>query len=198
MVDVIVAQGNVSALAAKRATATIPIVFLSADPVAAGLVASLARPGGNLTGVSIVTVELISKRIELISELVPQAGMIGLLVNPNNPNTEPILRDAQEAARAKGARLHMLQASTGAEIDAAFATLVQLQAGALVVGSDPFFSGLRGQFVALAARDALPAICDTSEFVAAGGLISYGPSFAANYRGNRLLRGKDSQRGQAR
>jgi putative ABC transport system substrate-binding protein len=189
-VDAIVTQGNVSALAAKSATATIPIVFLSGDPIGAGLVASLARPGGNLTGASIITVGLMSKRLELLSELVPQAGVIALLVNPYNPNTEPMMRDAQEAARAKGVQLHMLKAATESEIDVAFATLVQLQPGALVVGSDPSFSGWRGQLVALAARHAVPAIYDTSEFVAAGGLISYGPSFTATYREIGIYVGK--------
>jgi putative tryptophan/tyrosine transport system substrate-binding protein len=189
-VDAIVTQGNISALAAKSATATIPIVFLSGDPVGTGLVASLARPGGNLTGASIITVGLMSKRLELLSELVPQVGVIALLVNPNNPNTEPMMRDAQEAARAKGVQLNVLKAGTESEIDVAFATLVQLQSGALVVGSDPSFSGWRGQLVALAARHAVPAIYDTSEFVAAGGLISYGPSFAANYREIGIYVGK--------
>jgi putative tryptophan/tyrosine transport system substrate-binding protein len=192
-----VTQGNVSALAAKSATATIPIVFLSGDPVGAGLVTSLARPGRNLTGASIITIGLMSKRLELLSELVPQAGVIALLVNPDNPNTEPMMRDAQEAARAKGVQLHILQAATESEIDVAFATLVQLQSGALVVGSDPSFSGWRGQLVALAARHAVPAIYDTSEFVAAGGLISYGPGFAVNYREigiyvGRILKGAKS------
>jgi putative tryptophan/tyrosine transport system substrate-binding protein len=189
-VDVMVAQGNVSALAAKSATATIPIVFFGADPVGAGLVASLARPGGNLTGVSIMTTELMAKRLELLSELVPKAGVIALLVNPSNPNTESMMRDAQEAGRVKGVQLPIVKTSTESEIDAAFATLVQAHAGALVVGSDPFFLSRRGQFVALASRHAVPAIYDTSEFVAAGGLISYGPSFAANYRQVGIYVGK--------
>ena len=164
------------------------------DPVAAGLVASLARPGGNLTGVSILTVELMPKRLELLSELVPQAGVIALLVNPNNPNAERMIRDVQEAARAKGVQLHILKAGTEGEIDAAFATLVQLHAGALVVGTDPFFISRREQLVALAARHAVPAIYEWREFVAAGGLISYGPSLTAVYRqvgiyAGRILKG---------
>ena len=132
-VDVIATSGGVPpALAAKSATSTIPIVFIGVgDPVAAGLVASLARPGGNLTGVSILAAELMPKRLELLSELVPQARVIALLVNPNNPNAERMMRDVQEAARAKGVQLHILKAGTESEIDAAFATLVQLQAGAL-------------------------------------------------------------------
>ena len=181
-VDVIVASGGTSsALAAKSATSTIPIVFVSGgDPVADGLVASLARPGGNLTGFSILAVELMPKRLELLSELVPQARVIALLVNPNNPNAERIIRDVQEAARAKGVQLHILKAGTESEIDAAFASLVQLQAGALVVGTDPFFISRREQLVALAARHAVPAIYEWREFAAAGGLISYGPSLTAS------------------
>ena len=175
-VDVIVASGGAAAaLAAKNATSTIPIVFIGVgDPVAVGLVASLARPGGNLTGVSILAVELMPKRLELLSELVPQARVIALLVNPNNPNAERIMRDMQEAARAKGVQLPILKAGTESEIDAAFASLVQLHAGALVVGADPFFNSRREQLVALASRHAVPAIYEWREFAAAGGLISYG------------------------
>jgi putative tryptophan/tyrosine transport system substrate-binding protein len=139
-VDVIAAFGPPSARAAKSATSTIPIVFGSGDSVGEGLVASLARPGGNLTGVSLLTVELMAKRLELLSELVPRAGAIALLVNPNSPNTEPMIRDVQEAARAKGVQLPVLKAGAEGEIDAAFGTLVQLQAGGLVVGTDPFFN----------------------------------------------------------
>jgi putative ABC transport system substrate-binding protein len=127
-VDVIAAFGPPSARAAKSATSTIPIVFGSGDPVGEGLVASLARPGGNLTGVSLLTVELMAKRLELPSELVPLAGVIALLVNPNSPNTEPMIRDVQEAARTKGVQLPILKAGSESEIDAAFASLVQLQA----------------------------------------------------------------------
>jgi len=134
-VDVIVAAGGTPAtVAAKSATSTTPIVFTSSDPVGSGLVASLARPGGNLTGVSILTIEMMPKRLELLSELVPQASMIALLVNPNNPTTEGVIRDVQDAARAKGVELCVLKARTEGEIDGAFATLVQLRAGALVVG----------------------------------------------------------------
>ena len=143
-VDVIVASGgDRSALAAKSATSTIPIVFTGGDPVAIGLVASLARPGGNLTGFSIITVELHPKLLELLSELVPQAGVIALLVNPNNPNAEHVVRDVQEGARAKGVQLPILKASSESEIDAAFASLVQLHAGALFVGADAFFNSRR-------------------------------------------------------
>jgi putative tryptophan/tyrosine transport system substrate-binding protein len=181
-VDVIAALGVPSALAAKRATSTIPIVFSVGDAVERGLVASLARPGGNLTGVSLLNVELMPKRLELISELVPKAGVIALLVNPNNPNTERTIRDMEEAARAKGVQLNILKAGTESEIDPAFASLVQLPAGALVVVGDPLFINRREQLVALASRHAVPAIYAFREYAAAGGLISYGTSFTVAYR----------------
>src|SRR5229473_805749 len=141
-VDVIVSTvGTPSALAAKNATSTIPIVFRGGgDPVGDGLVASLARPGGNLTGVILLADELTPKRLELLSELVPQARVIALLVNPNNATAERIIGDVQAAARVRGLQLHILKAASENEIDAAFASLVQLHAGALVVGADPFLS----------------------------------------------------------
>jgi putative tryptophan/tyrosine transport system substrate-binding protein len=195
-VDLIVASGGTpSALAAKSATSTIPIVFTAvSDPVGAGLVASLARPGGNLTGFSVLASELTPKRLELLSELVPQARVIALLVNPTNPLTEPMIPDVQEAARAKGVQLPILKASTESEIDTAFASLVQLQAGAVVVGADGFFDSRREQLVALASRHAIPASYEWREFVEAGGLISYGPSLAAVFRqvgvyAGRILKG---------
>jgi putative ABC transport system substrate-binding protein len=181
-VDVIAAQGTASARAAKSATPTIPIVFFVGDPVRAGLVASLARPGGNLTGVAVVIIDLIPKRLELISELVPQAREIALLVNPNQPTTERVMHDAQAAARAKGIQLHILKAGSDSEIDAAFAALVRRRAGALLTATDPFFDNRLNRLVALAARHAVPAIYTFREFPAAGGLISYGPSFEAAYR----------------
>jgi putative ABC transport system substrate-binding protein len=182
-VDVIVTVGGVSsALAAKSATSTIPIVFSAAETVGAGLVASLARPGGNLTGFSIMAPELMPKGLELISGLVPQAGVIALLVNPNNPGTEAIIRDVREAARVKGLQLPILKASNENEIDAALLSLVQLHAGALVVSIDPFFNSRRDQLVALASRHAVPAIYYWREFATVGGLISYGPSNPAAYR----------------
>jgi len=138
-VDVIAASTTLSALAAKDATSTIPIVFSVADPIESGLVASLARPGANLTGISLLTAELMPKRLELLSELVPHARVIVLLVNPSSATAERMIRDVQEAARAKGVQLSILKASTESEIDAAFATLAQQQAGALVVSPDPFF-----------------------------------------------------------
>ncbi len=179
-VDLIVASGVPSALAAKSATLTIPIVFHSGDdPVAAGVVASFARPGGNLTGVSMLNVELTAKRLELLAELVPQARVIALLANLNSPGTERIIRDVQEAARAKRVQLPILKAVDESEIDAAFTSLVQLHAGALFVGTDPFFNSRRDQLVALAAHHAVPAIYAFREFAEAGGLISYGPSLTA-------------------
>jgi putative tryptophan/tyrosine transport system substrate-binding protein len=195
-VDVIVTSGGtLSALAAKRATSVIPIVFnVGGDPVEFGLVVSLARPGGNLTGVSIMTTELMPKRFELLSELVPQAGVFALLVNPNNPNAEPMIRDVQKAARARGVQLNILNASSESEIDAAFTSLVQQHAGALVVGADAFFGSQLDQLVALAARHAVPAIYEWREFAVAGGLISYGTNrtFAfrqAGFYAGRILKG---------
>jgi putative ABC transport system substrate-binding protein len=183
-VDVIVTQGGIPPTrAAKSATSTIPIVFaVGTDPVEDGLVASLARPGGNLTGVTFMMTELNSKRLELLSELVPQARVITLLVNPNNPSAERTMRDVQEAARAKGVQLLILKAGTESEIDAAFASFVQQHAGALLVGNDAFFNSRREQLGALALRHAVPAIYEAREYVAAGGLISYGTSLTAANR----------------
>ena len=183
-VDLIMASSPPSALAAKSATSTIPIVFRGGgDPVGYGLVASLARPGGNLTGVSFVLNELTAKRLELLSELVPQVEVIALLVNPTlGANTERVIRDVQEAARTKGLQLHVLKASSASEIDTAFESLVQLHAGALVVAADPFLSGRREQLVALASRHAVPAIYAWREFADSGGLISYGANLTAGYR----------------
>ena len=196
-VDLIVASGSLlCALAAKSATSTIPIVFPAiSDPVAAGLVASLARPGGNITGSSPFQFELMPKRLELLTELVPQARVIALLVNPNDPRAEGLIRDMQEAARTKGVQLPILKASTEGEIDAAFTTLVQLPAGALVVSADPLFSSRREQLVALASRHAVPAISPWRELAAAGGLISYGASIAGLVRqagiyAGRILKGE--------
>ena len=191
-VDVIVAAGGAPlALAAKSATSTLPIVFTGVgDPVALGLVASLARPGGNVTGFSLLSVELTPKRLELVSELVPWAGVIALLVNPNNPQTEGVVRDVQQAARAKRVELPVLKAGVDSEIDAAFASLVQQQAGALVVQADAFFTSRREKLVALAARDGVPAIYALREFTAAGGLISYGSSLTATYRQAGIYAGR--------
>ena len=179
-VDLIATSGGPpSARAAKNASSTIPIVFVTSDPVESGLVASFARPSGNLTGVSTMFAELTAKRLDLLSELVPQAKVIALLVNPNTAPTERVM---PEAARAKGVQLHILKASTESEIDAAFASLVQRQAGALIVNPDSFFFIRREQIVALASYLSVPAIYDLREFVTAGGLVSYGTSLMAVFR----------------
>ena len=193
-VDVIVASGGAAPLAAKNATSAIPIVFAGGDPVAGGLVASFARPGGNLTGFSLMVGELMPKRLELLSDLVPQATSIALLVNPTGAGTERAIRDLQEAARSKGVQLIILKAGSESEIDGAFGSLVELQARALLVGADPFFNSRREQLVALASRHAVPAIYEWREFATTGGLISYGPSLTSIYRqlgiyAGRILKG---------
>jgi len=181
-VDVIVTEGgDPSVVAAKRATQTIPIVFhTNDDPVASGLIASLARPGGNLTGVSLHG--LAAKRIELLSELVPQAKAIGFLVNPNDPSTADEIRDAQEGARMKGVQLRILKAGNDSEIEPAFAALADIGAGALVVASSPVFSRRMAQIVALASRKAIPAIYSGWLYVETGGLLSYGSNLGEVYR----------------
>jgi len=194
-VDLIVAGADLAARAAKNATSTIPIVFIAGrDPVEQGLVASLARPGGNLTGVSFLTSELNPKRFELLRELVPQARGIALLVNPNSPAFELTVKAVEQAARAMGVQLHILKASIENEIDAAFTSLVRRQAGALVVSSDPFFNSRREQFVALAARHTVPTIYEWRQSVVEGGLISYGTSLPVIFRqvgiyAGRILKG---------
>jgi putative ABC transport system substrate-binding protein len=181
-VDVIAAcGGSGEAFAAQRATSTIPIVFATgADPVGTGLVASLARPGGNLTGGAILTVELTQKRVELISELVPQAKVIGYLMNPKNSAIERNIASAREAAGVKGLRFAILKAGTESEIDDVFTSLGQVDA--LVVGGDALFISRREQIVSLAARHQLPAIYVWREYVVAGGLIAYGAIFTAAQR----------------
>jgi len=183
-VDVIATSGGTgAALAAKDATSTIPIVFeVGADPVETGLVASFARPGANLTGVTILTAELNPKRFDLLSELVPGARMIAMLVNPNNPRTERIIPAVQEAARARGVQLGIVKAGIEGEFEPAFASLVQQRADALLVANDPFFFDRRDQLVGVAARNLVPAMYEWREFAAAGGLASYGTSFAGMYR----------------
>jgi len=195
-VDVIATSGgDHSALAAKAATPTIPIVFVvGADPVETGLVASLARPAGNLTGFSLLVIDLTPKLLELSTEIVPQTAMIAALVNPSGGNSERVIQSVQEAARAKGMQLVILRASTESEIDATLSTLAQRQAGALVVPGDPFFYNRRQKLVELVARHALPAMYSAREFVTAGGLISYGTNVAAVHRqagiyAGRILKG---------
>jgi len=197
-VDVIAASGgDVAVRAAKNASSTIPIVFTGGgDPVADGLVASLARPGGNLTGVSFFAVELSPKRLELISELVPEAKLIALLVNPQNSNTRLVVRDVLEAARARTVQVEVVTASTAAEIDAAFGSLAKFQAQALIVDPDHFIDSRREQLVTLAARYAIPAIYGLRELTAAGGLMSYGVSLLGVYRqlgvyAGTILKGAD-------
>jgi putative tryptophan/tyrosine transport system substrate-binding protein len=191
-VDVIATVGGTpAALAAENATSTIPIIFFTGnDPVATGLVDSLARPGGNLTGVAIMATELTPKRLELLSELVPQAGKIALLVNPTVSATEGVIKDMQEAARTKGVQLPILKASTESEIETVFAAFAQQQAAGLVVGVDSFFTSQREQLVALASRYAVPAIYSGRQFAAIGGLISYGTSNTAAFRQLGVYAGK--------
>jgi ABC-type uncharacterized transport system substrate-binding protein len=181
-VSVIVAN-TPAAQAAQAATKTIPIVFAtSADPVAFGFVASLNRPGGNLTGVASLVEEIGAKRLELVHELLPTASVFAVLINQTNPTAETASQDAQSAARALGQTVHILNASTEGEIDAAFARLAELRPGALLVTNDVFFNNHPDQLVALAARHAIPVIYSWSEFVVAGGLMSYGTSLSHVYR----------------
>jgi putative ABC transport system substrate-binding protein len=196
-VNVLAATGAVpSAFAAKAATTTIPIVStMAVDPVEAGLVASLSRPGGNLTGVSNLNVELGPKRLELLHELVPNAAIVALLVNPGNPAAVTQTRDLHAASRALGLELHVLNASTERDFTTAFAALVQLRAGGLVIGGDGFFISRSEQLAALALRHAVPAIFQYREFTETGGLMSYGGTFTDSYRTvgvytGRILKGE--------
>jgi putative ABC transport system substrate-binding protein len=185
-VAVLVAGGG-TALVAKAATSTIPIVFVEqSDPVSIGLVANLGRPGGNATGVTTFAIDLDAKRLELLHELVPKASLIALLVNPDRATAEPQARAAQEAARSFGLHLQVLSARTEQQIDAAFTQLVQVRAGALLVSSDLFLDSRHEQIIGLAARHAVPTIFELRHWVAAGGLMSYGPSLfeAARQMGN--------------
>jgi ABC-type uncharacterized transport system substrate-binding protein len=183
--------GNNTALVAKRLTSTIPIVFTSGlDPVKAGLVASLNRPEANVTGVSWFTGELGQKHIELLRELLPQAVLIALLVNPNSPESEFYEQSAQDGARAFGGRLLILKASTAREIDAAFAALAEQHADAVIVASDPFYTARGRQFAILAARHRVPMIAAVRDLSLAGGLISYGNSVTDAYRRAGVLTGR--------
>ena|SRR5262245_7716435 len=195
-VAVFATGGPAAALAAKAASTTIPIVFVtSSDPVQLGLVASFNQPGGNATGVSFLASELVAKESELLRQLVPQATVIGLLVNPTSANAEIQLKDVPAAAHTLGLKIVVLNASGERDFDAAFAALVQQRAGALVVGSDPLFYNRRQQLAAMAARHAIPAIYADREYAEAGGLMSYGTSLAAAFRqagvyAGRILRGE--------
>jgi putative ABC transport system substrate-binding protein len=196
-VAVIAAAGTQSSLAAKAATATIPIVFsTAADPVVEGLVASLARPGGNATGVTNLGAELTQKQVEKLHEIVPRANVIAALVNPSDPALgEPATRGAQAAARALGLQMHIVQASTERDIEASFASFARLGVGALVVLPNAFFISRRDQIAALAIRHAMPTIYFQREFAAAGGLMGYGPSVPDGYRrvgiyAARILKGE--------
>jgi putative ABC transport system substrate-binding protein len=197
-VAVIATLGNTaSTLAAKAATATIPIVFrIASDPVEVGLVASLARPGGNLTGVTTLGVEVGPKQLELLHEFVPAVTVVALLVNPTNPAlAETQSRALPAAASSLGLRLHVLQASTDRDFDAVFASLAQLRAGALVIGVDAFFNSRSAALATLATRHAVPTISAYQEFTAAGGLMSYGGSIVASSRqagvyAGRILKGE--------
>ena len=191
-VAVITATGNtVSPLAAKGATTTIPIVFVAgSDPVRDGLVASFNRPGGNITGVSIISSTLVSKQFELLHELVPQVAVVRILLNPSNPNVGFELSDLQSAAQTMGLQLAVLQASTESGIEAAFATLVQQRAGALLVEPDTFFLDRREQLVSLAARHAIPAVYSNRGYPEVGGLMSYGASITDTYRQTGVYAGR--------
>jgi putative tryptophan/tyrosine transport system substrate-binding protein len=192
-VTVIVTPGSTpAALAAKGATTTIPIVFeVASDPVELGLVTSLARPGGNITGVTSLNAEVGPKRLELLHELVPTATVVGLLVNPTNPNlAELTTKNLHAAARSLGLKMHILHASADRDFDTVFATLNQLRAGALVIGTDPFFSSRLEQLATLTARHAVPTVYQFREFTAAGGLMSYGGSLTDTFRAAGVYTGR--------
>jgi putative ABC transport system substrate-binding protein len=195
-VAVIAATTTPAALAAKAATPSIPIVFETAgDPIKLGLVGSLNRPGRNVTGVTQLNSELVSKRLGLLHDLIPTATIIGLLLNPNDPRAETQSGDMQEAAHGLGLQIHIVNASTEGEIDSAFATLARLRAGALIVGTGEFFNSRPEQLAELAARHAMPAFYQLRQFAAAGGLISYGTSITDAYRQagvytGRILKGE--------
>ena len=187
--------GSVSALAAKSATRTIPIVAVASDPVKAGLVASFNRPGGNITVVSSSSTLLSTKRLGLLRELVPTAASVGAMLNPKFPDSATQLEDFEEAARAVGQQIRVVNASSEQEIDAAFASFSQQGIGGLVSGGDPFFDTRRDQIIALAARYAVPTIYPQRAYTVAGGLISYAPSFSEAYRqagiyAGRVLKGE--------
>ena len=188
---IVAAGGNAPAQAAKSATNATPIVFISGgDPVRGGLVAHLNRPEANVTGVTMTFSAVVAKRLELLHKLVPNAATIGVLVNPNYPEADSQRREVQESASAMGQQIDLMNAGTIADIDAAFATLIQHGVSALFVANDPFFNSRRDQFVALAARYAIPTVYDTREFAAAGGLMSYGSSIVEAFYQAGMYTGK--------
>jgi putative ABC transport system substrate-binding protein len=193
---IVATAGTPTIRAAKAATSTIPIVFvIGSDPVSFGLVASLNRPGGNITGVTLVASETVAKRLELLLELVPASAVIGVLVNPNNPITKPQLTELQAAVRALGRQIRVLNASTESDLETIFAAVGQQQIDALVVAADPFFDDRRAQIVALADRHRVPVSYVRREFVAAGGLMSYGTDAPDAFRqagiyAGRILKGE--------
>jgi putative tryptophan/tyrosine transport system substrate-binding protein len=190
-VTMIGAFGPPAVLAAKAATTTIPVVFVTgADPIKFGFVASFNRPGGNITGIWIVTTVLAQKRLQLMRELLPKAELIALLVNPTSPVAEPQTRDAQAAADALGLKLSILSAATENDFDQVFATVIQQRADALFVSADPFLSSRREHLVALAARHAIPTLYEIREFVEAGGLISYGTVIRDGYYKGGIYAGR--------
>ena len=191
-VNVLASPGGVSAArAAKATTAAIPIVFeTGADPVAAGLVGSLRRPGGNVTGVTSLNVEVGPKRFELLRQLKPNASAVALLVNPSNPNSQAVIAEARQATRALNLELHLLEASSDGDFEGVFAKLAGLHVGGLVVGPDPFFISRSGRLATLTIRHATVAIFHTREFVSAGGLLSYGGSTAESHRPAGIYTGR--------
>ena len=191
-VAVVAAAGVSAALAAKAATTTIPIVFEGGpDPVELGLVTSLNRPGGNVTGISNFSAVLVAKQIELLHEMLPNSAVIGVLVNPTSPSlAESTARDAQAAGRALGKQIHILNASTEDQIDAAFASLARVRTDALLIGGDAFFLSRRAQLITMATRHGLPTIYNAREVPAAGGLMSYGASLVDAYRQTGVYTGK--------
>jgi putative ABC transport system substrate-binding protein len=195
-VNVIAATGTPTGLPAKAATTTIPIVFVTgSDPVEQGLVPSLSRPGGNLTGATTLAVELGQKRMELLREMVPQATLIGVLVNPTGPNLASVLRDLQAAARVVNLPIKILEASTVQDLDGVFAALAEMRASGLVIGTDTFFNSQSARLAALALKHHMPAIYQYREFAAAGGLMSYAGSITDAYRvagayTGRILKGE--------
>jgi ABC-type uncharacterized transport system substrate-binding protein len=179
----VIVANSAAAVAAKAATTTIPIVFTTAgDPVKLGFVASLNRPGGNLTGATTISLEVGAKRMELLHEVVPAATVVAVLVNPTSPIAKDLSTAMQVAAEALGLQVHIVDASSERDFDAVFSTLVQLRVGGLVIGSDSFFTSRSEQLAALALRHAVPAMYQYREFAAAGGLLSYGANVADNYR----------------